>query len=74
MPVMDILEAFKARVEAALEAHDIAPSTFGDAALGDPRFVFDLLNKKRSPHIRTIEKVDAYIATLKRGKRKGRAA
>lgn len=63
---MDIITAFKARVEAAIEAHSIAPSTFGTDALGDPAFVFDLRGGKREPKMRTIAKVDAHIAKLER--------
>jgi predicted transcriptional regulator len=63
---MDIIESFKARVEAAIEAHDLAPSSFSKLATGDPSFVLDLRKGKRSPHVRTIAKVDAYIAKLER--------
>lgn len=65
---MDIIESFKARVEAALKEHSIAPSTFGHEAIGDPSFVSDL-RTGREPKISTIAAVDAHIAKLrKRGK------
>jgi hypothetical protein len=63
---MDIIEAFRARVESAITAHGIAPSTFGAKALGDPRFVSDLRKKKREPKMSTIAAVDAFIAYLEK--------
>lgn len=60
---MDIITAFKRRVEAAIEAHGLAPSTFGQAAIGDPNFVADL-ERGREPKMSTIAKVDAHIAAL----------
>jgi hypothetical protein len=63
---MDIIEAFRQRVEAAIKAHDLAPSSFGSKAVGDPRFVSDLRKKKREPKMGTIAKVDDFIAGLER--------
>lgn len=73
---MDILQSFKARVEAALQAHDLAPSAFGTEALRDPSFVFDLRKTKREPKLRTMAKVENFIAKLERRKpvKKRRAA
>jgi hypothetical protein len=73
---MDIIEAFKSRVESAIKAHEFTASTFGAEALGDPRFVFDLRKKKREPKMRTIAKVDAFIAGLEKkpAKKRKRAA
>ena len=47
-------------VEKFLNRSDIAPSSFGRKALGDPRFVFDLRNG-RDPRPRTVARVLAYL-------------
>lgn len=65
---MDIIEAFKARVKTAIAAHGMAPTTFGAAALGDPNFVADLIDNGREPKMRTIQKVDDFIAGLDKPK------
>lgn len=67
---MDIIEAFKARVRTAIAAHDMAPTTFGIDALNDPNFVADLFGGKREPKMRTIAKVDDFIAGLEKKSRK----
>lgn len=58
---MSLLQTFRNRVEAFLARTGMAPSRLGDAACNDPNFVFDL-RAGRSPHLRTIEKVEAYMA------------
>jgi predicted transcriptional regulator len=58
---MSLLQSFRDRVENFLERTGMAPSRFGKEACNDRRFVFDI-REGRSPHIRTIEKVEAYIA------------
>lgn len=61
---MDTLAAFKAEVEAFLERKGIEPTTFGRDALKDPNFVIDL-RAGRSPHLRTIEKVRAFMRKVR---------
>lgn len=58
---MSLLQIFRDRVEQFLERTGMAPSRFGAEACADRRFVFDL-REGRSPHLRTIEKVEAYMA------------
>jgi 2,4-dienoyl-CoA reductase-like NADH-dependent reductase (Old Yellow Enzyme family) len=62
---MDQIAALRDRVESALKQHGISASAFGRKALRDPGFVFDLREGKRSLHLRTITKVEAFIAGLK---------
>jgi len=57
---MSLLQSFRDRVENFLERTGMAPSRFGAEACNDRRFVFDL-REGRSPHFRTVEKVEAYI-------------
>lgn len=47
-------------VERFLRQSDIAPTRFGRAAMGDPRFVFDL-RKGRDPRPETVARVRAYL-------------
>ena len=61
---MDIIEAFKARVEAAIEAHGLAPSAFGKKAVGDPSFVSRLRKRRNTPTLKTIENVEKFIRGL----------
>jgi len=66
---MGTLESFKANIDAFLKRSGLKPSTFGRLALNDSKFVYSLLNKKRSPHIRTIEKAEAWMKSWKPGKK-----
>lgn len=50
------------RVEKYIKEHRIPPARFGRDAVGDPCFVFDLRDG-REPRRRTIDRVDAYLAT-----------
>ena len=38
----DFQDALLVKIEAFLRRHDLTPTAFGQAALKDPRFVFDL--------------------------------
>lgn len=68
------MEAFRARVRTAIAAHGMAPTTFGMKAVGDPSFVADLFAKKaREPKMRTIQRVDDFIAGLEKTKLRKRA-
>jgi len=58
---MSLLQSFCDRVEDFLARTGMAPSRFGAEACNDRRFVFDL-RAGRSPYLRTIEKVEAYMA------------
>ena len=51
------------RIERHLRASGTAATTFGRAALRDPRFVFDLRNG-RQPGATTIRRVAAYLDRL----------
>lgn len=53
------------RVEAFLSSHGIPPATFGRAAMGDPRFVFDL-RAGRQLRVRTRQRVRRYLARQER--------
>ena len=48
------------RIETYLARHDLSPSRFGRAALGDPRFVADL-RKGRTPRPATIARVCSFL-------------
>ena len=50
-------------VEKFLRQCDVAPTTFGRRAVGDPRFVFDLRNG-RDPRPSTVARVRAYLETV----------
>ena len=52
----------KEKIEQFLATTGMSPTVFGRTVLKDPNFVFDLREGKRSPSIRTAEKVYAYIS------------
>jgi len=49
-------------IEKFLTDSGLSPTVFGRKALNDPNFVFDLRAGKRSPSMRTVEKIHAFIA------------
>jgi len=51
-----ITEQFRDQVEAYLATSGMDATSFGRAALNDPRFVFDL-RKGRAPSIKTVDRV-----------------
>jgi hypothetical protein len=51
-------------VEKYLKNSNTPPTRFGREAVGDPRFVFDLRNG-REPRQRTVEKVRAFLETIR---------
>lgn len=55
------LDKLTQKIEEFLAATDMSPTVFGRKVLKDPNFVFDLRSGKRSPSIRTAEKIYAYI-------------
>lgn len=57
---MSLLDTFKSEVEAYLSDFAVKPTTFGQLALGDPNFVFDLRNG-RAPNAVTIDRVRAFM-------------
>ena len=71
---MDIAKAFLARIEAAITAHGLSPRAFGEEAINDPSFVKRLRDNRNSPTVRTINRVDEFIAKLERKAKKGKAA
>lgn len=50
------------RIEKHLKENHISATRFGRRAVGDPRFVLDLRMGRR-PRRRTIERLDAYLAS-----------
>lgn|GEM_PF-4473357 len=58
---MTIQDDFRTEIEAFLARHDMKPAAFGAQSLHDPKFVFDL-REGRSPSIKTMEKVRAWMA------------
>jgi tRNA-dihydrouridine synthase len=60
--------AVVARVRRYLAQTGMAQTMFGRAAVNDPRLVEDLMNG-RQPRPRTIERIDAFIATHPEGVR-----
>jgi hypothetical protein len=72
---MDMAKTFLDRIEAAISAHGMSPRAFGHEALGDPSFVTRLRKRRNSPTIKTIERVNAFIAKLERpSKKRGKTA
>jgi len=51
------------RIEKHLKDHHISATRFGRRAVGDPRFVLDLRMGRR-PRRRTIERLEAYLASV----------
>lgn len=49
------------KIEAFLLVSGMSPTVFGRTVLKDPNFVFDLRAGKRSPSMRTVEKINSYI-------------
>ena len=58
-------ETFRQEVEDFLARHDMAAATLGVQALKDPKFVSDL-RRGRSPSLKTIDRVDAWMADYDR--------
>ena len=59
----DTLIDLKEKIDQFLTASGMTPTEFGRAALKDPNFVFDLRSGKRSPSIRTVEKIYSYMSS-----------
>jgi hypothetical protein len=61
------IEAFREKVEAFLERTGVAPSALGRGAVKDSKFVIMLRDRSnpRSPHLRTIEKVETWMRNWK---------
>lgn len=51
-----------AKVDAFCAAQSLSKSAFGEKAVGDPRFVFDL-EAGREPRRKTIMRVEAFMAS-----------
>jgi AMP nucleosidase len=49
------------RIETFLTASGMTATEFGKKALKDPKLIFDLRDGKRSPSLRTVEKINAFI-------------
>lgn len=58
---MGLLETFRAEVEGFLDEASMTPTAFGEKAVGDPNFVWDLRHRGRAPQANTIDKVRAFI-------------
>ncbi len=56
-------QQFKSRVNAFLESTGISPTTFGLRAVGDPHLMRELA-RGRSPTLRTVDRILAYIAAF----------
>ncbi len=54
------------RIEKHLKSRRMPPTRFGRAAVGDPRFVFDL-REGREPRTSTVRRVLAYLEDQERG-------
>ena len=64
------LNNLKDKIEEFLAATGMSPTVFGRKVLKDPNFVFDLRNGIRSPSIRTVEKIYAFIDTQQKSSKK----
>ena len=58
--------AFLAEIEAFLARERVAPSRFGRAAVGDPKFVREL-REGRAPSLRLVDRARAYMASRRAG-------
>jgi len=54
-------DTFRAEIDAFLKRSGMSPSAFGKAAVSDPNFVRDLREKDRSPSLKLVDKVHAFI-------------
>lgn len=54
-------------IAAFITAHELSERRFGELALNDTKFVSDLRNKDRSPSLKTVEKVNAFMLTYRGG-------
>lgn len=68
---MNTQEEILERVERFLINQDMSASAFGKDALGDPNFVFDLRKRNRSVTLRTIAKIEAFMASYRAPDHKG---
>lgn len=57
---MDTSQFLKA-IDAAIEARGMTATEFGRLAVKDPNFVFDVRASRRSPTLKTVEKVMRFI-------------
>jgi homoserine dehydrogenase len=57
---MSELKDFKAEIERFLVDNDMPPTVFGQKALADPNFVFDL-RAGRDVRFSTVEKIRAFM-------------
>ena len=55
------------RIERHLKETHMSATRFGRRAVGDPRFVLDLRLGRR-PRRRTLERVEAYLASMSPGR------
>ena len=64
-------DSFLARIDRYLARTGTTPTAFGKAAVGDPSLIRDLRNG-RSPNLRTIGRVEAFMRPARKRRRKGR--
>lgn len=55
------IDEFREMIEAFLERSNFAPSSLGRLVMSDPRFVGDLLKRRRDVRTQTIEKFKNFI-------------
>ncbi len=67
-------EDFLAKIDRFIKRNGISPTFFGKEALGDPSFINDLRVGKRSPHLRTIKKVEDFMCDYSKPRQTGGAA
>jgi hypothetical protein len=63
-----------ARIEAFMAKHQMNRRRFGVNALNDPNFFYDLKAGRRTPTIETAQKIEDYMASFEKPKRKAGAA
>ena len=59
---MGIQESLIAEINVFITKHGLSESGFGKTVMGDYGFVFDLKSGKRSPQVKTVEKVRAFMS------------
>jgi hypothetical protein len=53
--------SFRAKIEAFLERTGMAESRFGRDVMRDSKFYYSLRKHKRSPTLRTVQRVEKFI-------------
>lgn len=59
--MQDVSATFSAQIQDFLEKSGFTPTSLGKEAVGDPNFISDFLNNRRSPTLHTVKRVQEFI-------------